>query len=341
MCPMKMNFNNIDDMIIGVIYNNQTSFIVSIGYWEKFLIDNAEFINSIVIHNLIGFSELIKNKIIKWFDEKRVFCYIHDYSWVCKNYNLMFNDEEYCRVEWHKFLKCKKCRNNTENLSLRTFTTEIFKADNVKIICPSDNVKQRLKVLFKIFDESKLIVLPHQSYISVNNKFVSNKKIKIAYVGYQSYIKGWEVFKDITINNNNYEFYVLGYASEKLDNVKYIDVSFQKNGDNDMVDKLLENKIDIAFLWSIWPETYSFTYYESSAAGVFVITNLLSGNIANQVESNRNGIVFKNEDELKKILNNESYLSKLLLKNRYKIKDLTLNKVFYSIIMNSECYNKK
>ena len=56
--------------------------------------------------------------------------------------------------------------------------------------------------------------------------------------------------------------------------------------------KLRNNNIDIAFLWSICPETYCYTYYEAIEAGCFVFTNCHSGNIHDEVMKYSNGISF-------------------------------------------------
>ena len=58
-------------------------------------------------------------------------------------------------------------------------------------------------------------------------------------------------------------------------------------------------KIDIAFLWSICPETFSFTLYESLAAGCYVITNPASGNIQDVIKKDTQlGMVYPTETEM-------------------------------------------
>ena len=65
-----------------------------------------------------------------------------------------------------------------------------------------------------------------------------------------------------------------------------------------MVDALRKEPVDCVLLWSVWPETYSYTHYESFASNIFVITNRQSGKIAKQVEERGNGIVLNDEKEL-------------------------------------------
>ena len=100
-----------------------------------------------------------------------------------------------------------------------------------------------------------------------------------------------------------------------------------------MIDALRSNKIHIAILWSIWPETYAYTYYEAYSANCFIITNNRSGNIFNQVELRNNGIVV---DDLKSFLNNEQELRGMLNKYRKTKNKIPLsleeNKDFLSLI---------
>jgi glycosyltransferase involved in cell wall biosynthesis len=66
-----------------------------------------------------------------------------------------------------------------------------------------------------------------------------------------------------------------------------------------MIDALRKNEIDVAFLWSICPETFSFTLYEALAAGCFVITNPASGNIQAYIKANpAAGLVVDDEHAL-------------------------------------------
>ncbi len=61
---------------------------------------------------------------------------------------------------------------------------------------------------------------------------------------------------------------------------------------------LRKHRIDVAFLWSIWFETYSFTAHEAIASGAMIVTNSASGNIGRVVDDLKAGWVFENEAAL-------------------------------------------
>ena len=44
-----------------------------------------------------------------------------------------------------------------------------------------------------------------------------------------------------------------------------------------MLNALRQNNVDVAILWSLCKETYSYTYFECYAANVFVVTDENSG----------------------------------------------------------------
>jgi hypothetical protein len=120
-------------------------------------------------------------------------------------------------------------------------------------------------------------------------------------VGYEQINKGLETWWRLCAHEpvcSHFDLYHLGAAGKKLPNVTYVSVSFQDEGPDAMVDALIRHGIDVVVLWSIWPETYSFTFFEALAAGCFVVTNRHSGNIQAQVRHWHCGRVFDNESDL-------------------------------------------
>ena len=83
-----------------------------------------------------------------------------------------------------------------------------------------------------------------------------------------------------------------------------------------MTEMLRELKVDCVILWSGWPETYSYVYYECFAANTFILANNLSGNIAKQVIKNGNGIVLSGREELADLLSDSDKLRNLVVDYR-------------------------
>ena len=67
------------------------------------------------------------------------------------------------------------------------------------------------------------------------------------------------------------------------------------------------------FLWPIYRETFSFVLYEAIAAGCFVITSNQSGNVADYVKEQGNGMVFERFEAMLAYLSDPATLRNDLL----------------------------
>ncbi len=65
-----------------------------------------------------------------------------------------------------------------------------------------------------------------------------------------------------------------------------------------MIERIAELDIDVAIIWSLWPETFCIAAYEAVAAGAMVVTPSSSGNVARMVAETGKGIVLADEREL-------------------------------------------
>jgi hypothetical protein len=151
-----------------------------------------------------------------------------------------------------------------------------------------------------------------------------SRKIKIAYLGYKMYNKGWETWERLYNNieiTNEYDLYHIGTPEVYSKYVKTANYSFIDDGMMAPVKLLNEKEIDLVLLWSIVPESYSYTLYETIASGVPVLCNVKSGNIAATVSKDINmGRVFLNETELFQFLSNKEAVIELIELNRKEYK---------------------
>ena len=180
--------------------------------------------------------------------------------------------------------------------------------DQITFIAPSEFCKETWLKMYPSCRE-KTRVIYHQSLsgkYSGNSKTIDNNAIiKVGFVGKQSVTKGWPVFIHILSkieHPENYEFYCFGDGKEQIERVRNVNIDFH-DGINAMTEALRKRNIDMVFLLSVLPETYSYTYFESFAANAYIITLNKSGNIAYQVKARNNGIVFESEDRIIDYLN--------------------------------------
>lgn len=205
------------------------------------------------------------------------------------------------RVFIHDFYTSNDVRFPPHSAETLKNYTEFFKEFADEIVAPSDFASETWLKGYPEYSES-IIVSPHwieTGKISAPHPHPSARP-RIAYVGYSNTFKGFETWLRFVgrFKSAPYDLYHLGDATIDYHGARHCPVSI--DGENSMIRALKENEIDIAILWSSCPETYSFTLYESIAAGTWVVTQTLSGNIQRVIEQSAGpgiGKVFPSEKE--------------------------------------------
>ena len=272
----------------------------------------------ILIHHIINTEISNVKLILEIFKDIRIVFYLHDFYSYCINPKMLKDDRYFCAYENVNCCGCKY--QNTREKHFEKIN-EFFKYFEKKItfVSPSDFTKKIWINLFPQYKE-KVVVIPHLTGIGVyyKNKICKNSEnpLKIGYVGAQNYAKGWEIFKKCfsTANRNgcDYRYFSFGKANERIDGIVNIDVQIHLQGKNAMIEALRNNEIDVVFLCSVCPETYSYTLYESMAANCFIVTTEFSGNIATVIKKEGFGCVFSSIDDLERCFSNEECFKKMI-----------------------------
>jgi len=247
--------------------------------------------------------------------------YLHDYYSICPQFNLLKNNSYYCGEGGVNVVKCLGCSMYNSAVTHYKHMQDFLSRfeGRLEFIAPSDVVK---KIWSSAYDNYKkqVHVVYHQKRIGQydgNCELISETSpVRVAFVGGQYTNKGWDKWEQASAKAYskccNLLFYHFGKTADTIPYIQKVPVAFSRGNLNAMVIALRTHKIDVAILWSICPETYSYTYFESMASNVFVITNVNSGNIAAMVELHHNGIVLVNEGELSDLLCNEARLRKMI-----------------------------
>ena len=279
-------------------------------------------IGSLCIHHLRLLEVDSVKQILDSFPNNKIWVYLHDYYLICENYNLLWNDKEYCGIGKNG-LTCATCKYS--NHSKQVMISELLKSlySRVFFISPSEVAKT---IFLKKYPEytDKIFVVPHQKlrgeYREHKKELDENRKIKMAFCGAPTENKGWNIWLKLIDSLGKlgvYDFYHLGVQAKlEPENCTHIDVVFKQAELNVMISALRDNNIDLVFLWSNWPETYSYVYYECYAANAFIITKSDSGNIAHMVKTIGNGIVLNSYDDALELLSNPVKIKKLV--NEFK-----------------------
>lgn len=261
------------------------------------------------VHHLKGIELKELRQILDIFSPVGIYFYSHDYYLICDEYTLKNDKGKYCGIGIPSKDKCNSCRyfrSNENSVQRRAFVNSY--SERMILIVPSDFPAEIITQSIPEF-KKKILVIYHQKKIGEydgNRALLSEReKIKIAFCGLQSDVKGWpgwlKAAKYVSTVGANVELYHLGKATETYPFIKNIPVGFQDNSLT-MAEALRKYKIDCVVLWSQIPETYSYVYYECISANSFVITYKNSGNIARQVELNFTGVVLNSDTELRELL---------------------------------------
>ena len=285
-------------------------------------------INDVHIHNI---SYMNKNHMIRLADSLPITPYkliLHAFHTICTNFNLLRNGTDFCGGSVISADKCNGCR-YYKNAKL--YATNVAKVlQNVKnrltVVAPSEIAGQIWLEAYPEFRD-KVILLTEQiwqgEYLGNRKQIDDKKSIVIGYLGNKSPHKGWNQWASFVerANHRHNRYKCIVFNSQKdFDNahMEHCPVRFTQDNLNAMIFALRKEMVDCAILWSICPETYSYTLFEACSANVFILTNRNSGNIAYTVQKRGNGLVLSSEEELYHLAENPEELAEKINEARKK-----------------------
>lgn len=284
------------------------------------------------INQLVSFPDVLESlKIVKNIIEQnqgrlKTYIYVHDYFCVCPSFNLLDSHLSYCNVPDDK-AKCMSCLRNNRfvNVGIRAFNS--FKNDISidewrtawseilllsEVLCFSQSSKEILvKTYSELSDSIKFVVKPHTVDWLTSEQKVTNSKsgerVKIAIVGHLTIHKGINQIRKLSSYIDKYclpvDLVVFGEVQDEFPtlnlNVKVIGTYQRKN----LPTLLRSENIDLAFVPSVCPETFSYTTEELIKLDVPIIVYNL-GAPAERVATYHKGIVindFETESVIKAI----------------------------------------
>ena len=211
--------------------------------------------------------------------EKKIYTImtLHDFYTVCPLINKLFQQHTYCgNASNEKCSECLSCikLNKERAMSLITYWREEWHKALKKVdmlITPSQATKDEF---LEHFDDLDITVMEH----GVDMKYETSKEedngdFNIAFLGGIGVHKGYYILKKMVKKKGlgNLKIHLFGKTMEPIkETSNFINHGLYKR---DELPKLLaENNIKLVCLFSIWPETYSYTMTESIACKVPVIS---------------------------------------------------------------------
>jgi GT2 family glycosyltransferase/glycosyltransferase involved in cell wall biosynthesis len=273
--------------------------LVELKDFFEFIKVDELIIGSLITHeNLVNIISFLKEIIHSQHCKSKYL--IHDYHSICPNFTLMFNGESFCNIP--DFKKCATCLKNLTlpavliNQDFTTLTDYRLTWYNFlslidEVICFAPSVKGILKKAYPTLPESKIKVIPHL--------IKEYRPITIGVIGnIHSESKGGAILRQMaqmleSKNEYNTRIIILGELAPQFDHP-----AIQKSGafhPHILYDLMRKNHIDVFFIPSIWPETFSYTTAEAILTGMPVFCYNLGGQ-ADQVRNYRYGHIIKEID---------------------------------------------
>jgi glycosyltransferase involved in cell wall biosynthesis len=289
---------NCDGMNIGI--SDGDGLLIALKQLE------SKRLRDVYIHHAMGFDIRLLYRILSELGNKKGRFWLHDYFSLCPGYNLLSNNRRYCGAPDMDSNACLICIYGETRRKQQPAFIKLFKDYQLELVAPSSYTLALWKEKFPVSMASEKVI-PHAKIKWVGT--IPARKIddplRIGFVGYPVYHKGWETWLRLVnqfSDDDRYRFFHFSNTPGTPGNYKRVNVAVTKDKRLSMVEALKDNQIDIAFLWSPWPETFSFTLHESLAAGCYILTYKDSGNIQNYLKQNVNrGLVLEDEQALFKL----------------------------------------
>lgn len=257
-----------------------------------------------IVHCALGFH--VPDLVQLWRDlrpESSVY-WLHDYSSLCPGFNLMRNDAEFCGAPPKESMACRVCVYGQERSVHLSEMAALFEACQFDVLSPSRYTLD-LWLRSSELPGRSAAVHPHWRLLPVEGsraRVAENGPLTIAFLGYPSANKGWQIFEEVVRrlgDDESIRFFHFGARKvATLPKVQFVRTEVIPDDRQAALTALARCGIKILLLLSPWPETFSFVLHEGIAAGSYIFCLADSGNVADVVEREKVGKRFVSVDDL-------------------------------------------
>ena len=252
----------------------------------------------LVVHALMGHAPETVQEMYRTLVPRRALFWIHDFFALCPNHTLLRNDVTYCGAPAPDSGACGICAFGEERVSHLQRIRELFRNVPFTVVSPSTFAAEfacrRADFIVSPIVAPHCVVEDEDEGAACEDH---DPAIRVAFLGHPLPHKGWETFVRIVEEGHRdqrYEYHHIGSGAPWHRGITFTRVSVIADGPAATLEALRRQHIDAAFLFSIWPETFSFAAHEALAAGALIITSAAAGNVA-CLARERGGIVLADE----------------------------------------------
>ena len=258
---------------------------------------------SFAIHNMLGHRPDEVTAILRAAGLSKGFLWLHDFTSLCAGYHLMRNEVADCGAPPAASQACHLCVYGDQRAWHVTAHETLFRDLDLTVAAPSKSVYDLWRARTTAPADQPHVIAPLARLVPRPGPAAADRKgpLRVAFLGMPSPHKGWPAFHDLAesfAGDGRYEFWHLASRPVKESRLRFQPVSVTLETPRAMMDALEALQIDVAVLWSLCRETFSFTAHEVVAAGAALLTRPDSGNIAAFAADGGHGRVLADEAEL-------------------------------------------
>jgi hypothetical protein len=257
---------------------------------------------SFALHSLLGHSVDEVLDVLVAAQMTRGFFWLHDFTSLCAGVHLMRDDVADCGAPPVGSAACGICVYGPHRAAHVDAHARLFAALDLTVVAPSQSAFDTWRRAAKAPARQPHLIHPHAWMRPRGQATVGDPgPLAVAFLGMPSIYKGWPVFHELAsrfAGDPRYRFLHLASAAIPGAPVEFHEVSVTAERPDAMCEALETLAVDVAVIWALCRETFSFTAHESVAAGVAVVTGPDSGNVAAFVAEGGHGRVAADETEL-------------------------------------------
>ena len=279
---------------LGAFTSSDLAQVLKDRHWSKR--------SSFAIHSLLGHSVEEILSILAAAGLSKGFFWLHDFTSLCAGFHLLRNDVADCGAPPADSAACGVCIYQPYRWAHVESHNQLFGALDLTVVAPSRTTYNTWRLATTAPLNQRFVIHPHATLTQATPPTQSDAGVlKVAFLGMPAAHKGWPAFAELAIRfsgDPRYQFLHLGSVAVKGVPAEFHQVSVTASEPLAMRDTLLNLKVDVALIWSLCRETFSFAAYEAAAAGALILTGPDSGNVAAFVAETSLGVVLGNETEL-------------------------------------------
>ncbi len=261
-----------------------------------------------VVHHLMGHVPEQIQALVQAAGTEQSIVWVHDFFTLCESYALMRNDEAFCGAPPSDSAACATCSYGAGRKRHLARMAAFLDAVQPFVLAPSRHALD-FWIERSARPDTDGHVVPHARLLLAHSRTFATpdpvgQPLRIAHLGSCVAHKGWFVFEQLArrfATDGRFAFFHLGTAPGRLpENVMQIDVAVTPDHRAAMIEAAAQTRIDVALVWPLCSETFSFVTHEALAAGAFVLARSGAGNVGPAIAANaaEQGVTVDNEAEL-------------------------------------------